>query len=438
MHSAGTFCLPHLSCYFLRNDSVGGEWMNVLTKPKTLLRLALALLLPLAALAGDLALYDNAEDGSPILNHIARARRSIDMELYEMTDPTVQGALVAAAKRGISVRILLEPRPVGKSCDLFPANHSTSRNSRTQMDLAAEQECRNLKNFKAALEHYNGKIVPFNKELCGEGSGLNRGSQPTASNCFQHGKIVLIDRQAALMSTGNLNPTSLCAATGTRVCNRDFTLAIANPNTVGHLVTVFELDWVGIPYSIPKSVPRTAFKTLTISPFSLLSLLDFIESARSTIEIEQQYLKDPQMNEALYQAALRGVKVRILVASFCSFGPPSETESQKAKRTYTNFEQAGAEVRIFSSSIKIKGRNGYLHAKAIVVDGKAGWVGSVNGSTNSLTRNREYGLFFSQPNLVAKLRNSFKKDFTDPNTQTWQESLACVKDFARLNPVDHD
>lgn len=412
--------------------------MNVLTKPQTLLRLTLAFLLPFTAFAGDLALYDNAEDGSPILNRISGARRTIDMELYEMTDPTVQGALVAAAKRGIAVRILLEPRPVGKSCDLFLVGRSSSRNTPPPMDVAAARECDDLKKFKAALEHFDGKVLPFNKELCGEGSGLNSRPQTTATNCFQHGKLVLIDRQEALMSTGNLNSSSLCANTGTKVCNRDFTLAISNRQTVGHLGTIFELDWLSIPYSIPKSIPQTAFRTLTISPFSMISLLNFIESARSSIEIEQQYLKDPQMNEALYQAALRGVKVRILVASFCSFGPPSETEAQKAKRTYTAFEQAGAEVRIFTSSIKIKGRAGYLHAKAIVVDGTVGWIGSVNGSTPSLTRNREYGLFFSQPRLVAKLRNSFRADFTNPDTETWQESLRCVKDRIHMGMVDHD
>jgi phosphatidylserine/phosphatidylglycerophosphate/cardiolipin synthase-like enzyme len=56
-------------------------------------------------------------------------------------------------------------------------------------------------------------------------------------------------------------------------------------------------------------------------------------------------------------------------------------------------------------------RHPYLHAKAIVVDGIAAFVGSENLSTGSLSHNRELGVIVGDPHQIAKIEAAFAYDF---------------------------
>jgi phosphatidylserine/phosphatidylglycerophosphate/cardiolipin synthase-like enzyme len=52
----------------------------------------------------------------------------------------------------------------------------------------------------------------------------------------------------------------------------------------------------------------------------------------------------------------------------------------------------------------------YIHAKAIVVDGTTAWVGSENFSDESLSRNRELGVVFSDPEAVQDVLGTIRQD----------------------------
>jgi phosphatidylserine/phosphatidylglycerophosphate/cardiolipin synthase-like enzyme len=73
-------------------------------------------------------------------------------------------------------------------------------------------------------------------------------------------------------------------------------------------------------------------------------------------------------------------------------------------------------------------RTGYLHAKAVLIDGADGWVGSVNGSVNATSRNREFGIFFKDQKSLDLLRRQMDADFTDRYATEWRDSLNCVND----------
>ena len=49
----------------------------------------------------------------PIYDFISGARKTLDMTMYQLADPTAQAALKAAAKRGVKVRVLLDSDPEG-------------------------------------------------------------------------------------------------------------------------------------------------------------------------------------------------------------------------------------------------------------------------------------------------------------------------------------
>ena len=54
----------------------------------------------------------------------------------------------------------------------------------------------------------------------------------------------------------------------------------------------------------------------------------------------------------------------------------------------------------------------YMHAKIIVVDGKAAFVGSENISTASLNDNRELGIIVADANVLNTLQQTFQQDWS--------------------------
>ena len=203
------------------------------------------------------------------------------------------------------------------------------------------------------------------------------------------------------------------------------------------LSTVFENDLKGSSYNLEAILNSSNAQKLTISPFSLAPLVQFINSAKKTIQIQNQYLKDPTMNAAIMKAAKRGVNVYVMVSSACSFGRPKPSMVTQWNAQFGEFDQAGIHTKIFTRNILVSGVHGYLHAKAILVDSNRAWVGSVNGSTMSLSNNREFGIFLDDPTEVNKLSTFLYSDFTNPNAESWQDSLLCKHD-PRPTPQGED
>ncbi len=354
-------------------------------------------------------LYENAS-GAPQLAMIEQAKTSIDIEIYSMKDSSVFQALTRALDRGITLRIVQEPRPVADPCRVFDPP--------TQAD---EPKCREQKNFVGLVRSKGGRYEPFEKALCGPGDG--------SGMCYQHGKILIVDANLVAISTGNFDASSFChREQGPSKCNRDYTVVSRDPKVVRAIRSVFEADLAKKTTDIPSilaSAPR-----VTVSPHSLAPILSFLNSAKKTIQIQNQYLKNPDVNAALIRAAQRGVRVFVMVVSACFFGRPDQNAVEHWTRIYTAFDAAGIQTRVFNSSIQIGGLPGYLHAKAILIDSARAWVGSVNGSTTSLAANREYGIFSDEPAVVRDLGSLMYTDYVAPGAGTWRESLQCRPDHS--------
>jgi len=356
-------------------------------------------------------IYDNASD-LPTYDMIKGAKKSIDIEIYQMGDPEFRRLLREALNAGIKMRIIKDGTSLGEKCRVFnPAAASD------------DEDCKDQKAFLKEVKSAGGEYVPFNKkELCGNGK----------SNCYEHGKMIIVDEKAVLLSTGNFNSSSFCnKEANPDHCNRDFSYVSSDATVVRALSAVFENDLKGERYDVMGVMSSAAQAKVTVSPHSLDPLVEFIRSSRETLVIENQYLNDPTMNAEIIAAAKRGVKVKLVLASLCSFGMPDEGAIDRIDDNFIAFESAGVEVRMFSKSVTISGKPGYMHAKAIIVDGERAWMGSVNGSSMSLSSNREFGVFFNTPAQVNKFERVVMGDFNHPNTQTWEESARCEKDRSK-------
>jgi phosphatidylserine/phosphatidylglycerophosphate/cardiolipin synthase-like enzyme len=290
-----------------------------------------------------LTVYPVPETSSGILTKaIESATKSVRLKMYLFTLDDVRDALVVAAKRGVDVRVLLELNPSGGS----------SMN----------------------VDFYNAiKGTPI------------RFRWTSYDFRFTHEKSLVIDDQIGMIMTYNFT------ASGVRT-NRGYGVLDSRPDDVAEMIKVYEADW-------EKIVPDLNNARLVWSPVNARQKwLELIDSAQTTLEMEQEEWLAPEIVSHVADAAKRGVRVRVII-------PPTENQGPYNQQPYYD------QVRAVGGQIKFMD-DPHMVGKVTVVDGKRALVGSENVSDNSLNNNRELGILFDQSDAVAVLKQSFEKDWS--------------------------
>lgn len=336
---------------------------------------------------------------------VQNATQTLDIEIYEMKDPKFRRLLLEALTRKVAVRIVKDSGTVGDGCnELSPI---------TQED---PEDCRAEKAYVAELIERGATYRWFNKkQLCGT----------EGKHCFQHGKMIIADDQYLLLSSGNFNSSSFCnKEEKLEKCNRDYSYVTKNKEVIATLRNILDLDYAGTRWEF-KSVLGNTHLGVTVSPLSGPRLISLINSATESIWIQNQYLEDPAINAALVQKAKDNVKVYVQVSDFCNYGDVKVTKKDKILSIYSGFDEAGIETRVYHSAMKINDKPGYLHSKAVLIDDQIGWIGSINGSEMSSGQNREFGIIFSEPDSVERLKAQIQADYNHPLVRAWKDSIDC-------------
>lgn len=297
--------------------------------------------------ASQLQLFIEPQAGvRPITDAIRSARHAIWIEMYILTDTSVIEALENAANRGVDVRVLLEPHPV-------------------EFSPVSVQET--MDKLKAA----NIKVNPTNP-------------------AFQltHAKMMLIDGSTLFLITANFSKAALGGSKDG--ANREYLLEDTENQDIQEIQDIFTADW-------NRKTPALSDANLLVSPINArVKLLALINSARSSIHIENEEMQDQQIEDALAQAARRGVSVEVVLPA-----PGGGTDSNSAGVAV--LRKAGISVRY--------DRQLYIHAKLMLVDGTRAYVGSENFSAASLDLNRELGLIVAAPQIIQMLETTFMTDY---------------------------
>jgi cardiolipin synthase len=129
---------------------------------------------------------------------------------------------------------------------------------------------------------------------------------------------------------------------------------------------------------------------------SALSVLTF---ARKTVDLTMAYFSpDDQVEEALVNAAHRGVRVRLLLAGLTDF----DGIMHAGRAHYTELLEAG--VQIFESQRVL------LHAKTLEVDGIWSSVGSANWDWRSFAANDELNVVIIDEGFALQMQTQFATD----------------------------
>jgi cardiolipin synthase len=291
---------------------------------------------------GQLSLLVEPDQGlEPVYALIASAHRSLDLTMYELVDTAAALALEVAAGRGVNVRVILD-----------------SNNER-----AANQ--------------------PAYDELTAMGVHVVWADHRYTST---HEKSLVVDgTTAAIMS---LNLTSRYYAD-----TRDYGVVDNNPADVAAIEQVFQADFAR------QSITPSAGAGLVWSPGqSAPALLGLIDSATSTLLVENEEMVYAPVTSALARAAHRGVRVVVVM-----------TDQPRWHPAFSTLAAAKVSVRTYAQNARL-----YIHAKAIVSDAgtshQRAFVGSENFSVASLTHNRELGLLTSDAGVVGTLATTITSD----------------------------
>lgn len=293
---------------------------------------------------------------APIIAAIARARSSIDLSVYELSDSGVTDALRRADARGVRVRVMLEPDPV-----------------------------------------QGGHFESIARQLRGAGIEV-RPTPPffTAGAKVDHAKFMVIDRAEMLFGTGNLVRSGLGGNPNPQFNNRDFWVQDTRAAAVAEGLHLFDDDWNR------RNTRRTDFEHLVITPDnSEEKLFQLIDEARDRVYVYNQALSDPEILEHLLAAKRREVDVRVLVGYQRGAGgvPKNEPAVQRLRA-------AGVRVDYFTRH--------YLHAKSVIADDRV-FIGSQNFSDGGLERNREMGAILDDPAVVRHMTSTFLGDERRPD-----------------------
>jgi len=276
-----------------------------------------------------------------IYNFIDSATSSLDMTMYELNDSTVVNDLIALKDKGVTVRVILD----------------------------REEKSTNNSAYKS---------------LTAAGVGVVWSS---SAFTYTHQKTITVDDDQSLVLTGNLTanyyPTS-----------RDYGVFDNDANDVAAIESVFNAD-----YTHTSITPGDGDNLLWSPTDSESQLVNVINSATTTLDIEEEEFSDPAVINAIVAQAQAGVTVRIVLED------PADYSSEVSE-----VEAAGATVVGYSSSTGF-----YIHAKAIVADYGLSTLeveaGSMNITSNSLNDNRELGIILNDSGVASVIENAFNSDY---------------------------
>jgi phosphatidylserine/phosphatidylglycerophosphate/cardiolipin synthase-like enzyme len=197
------------------------------------------------------------DTGQPIIDALDAALRSINIRMFLFTDPTLLDAVVGAKRRGVKVRVMLNPaRRDGKA-----------ENEESRKALAA-----------AAIEV--------------------RDSNPAFD--LTHQKSMVIDDATGFVESLNWETRDLTET-------RDYAVVTTKKDEVKEMVECFEADWAR-----QKFEPRPGSRLIWCPDNGRARIADFIDSAKHTLWLQNERYQDTVIIERLVRAAHRGVAIRIL------------------------------------------------------------------------------------------------------------------------------
>ena len=196
------------------------------------------------------------DDGiQPILGTIDGAERSLDIKMFQFTDPVLIQAVIEAHRRGLKVRVMLNP-------SRFTGEHDN------------DEAFALFRDAKVPVQETNPKYP------------------------ITHEKSMVVDGKQAFIMSLNWAPKYFERT-------RDYALVTNVPEEVAEVAACFEADWQRADFT-PPAVSNLIWSVGK----SRQEVIDFVHGAEKSLFVQHEKYVDTPVIEALVRAKMkRGVKV---------------------------------------------------------------------------------------------------------------------------------
>ena len=355
---------------------------------------------------------------SRFLSTIQNAEVSIEFAMFTFSRQPIFQALLAAAKRGVKIRGIVDKGQFGTLEALCPLGQCTFGepfSSEGYLNGTLEQR----EQLAAATTEYKKGSVSEKLALLlyrlPNGSGVK--TAPGKDKLVHH-KMVRVDGTVLLTGSGNWSST----AVSVNMENLGRFSSEKDPSVVQAFGCAFEAIWAGNSQTLGKDTIACLTDRVFFTPIAdarkgiLPRLLQAIDSAAQTIDIAMHHLVHPDIFAHLEGALDRGAHLRLLVDNDdCPAELEPEVESLLKK---------GTEIRYMPTNCAIFQLS---HNKFGIFDGTKVINGSANWSKAGLNSNYEnffiltepsdvtpFVQFFTQGWDVAQVRSECTCEKTDP------------------------
>jgi cardiolipin synthase len=293
------------------------------------------------------------EDGlGPVVDMIDAARHCVLVKMFTFTSPALIAAVVGAHRRGVPVRVMLNP----------------ARSSGTR---ANDETLARLTEAGVAVRWSNPRFA------------------------VTHEKSMVIDDRIALIATFNF-----CDKYFSKT--RDYGLVVEDPTVVREIVAGFRADWDRLPFPEPSGAETSPSPLLWSNHNARLVMAHFIDTAQHTLRVQHPKFVDAVILDRLLEARARGVDVRVLCGGRHGISEYDLLDTFSSLRILHR-----ADIRVH------KQHKLTLHAKLILADGERAVVGSMNIDRSAFDLRRELGAVVGSPAVVSRLHQVFHDDWEE-------------------------
>jgi len=380
--------------------------------------------------SGDSKIYtfcspDNSYNALKFL--FGKAKKSIDICVYQFTSVYLLNELEDAMNRGVKVRLILEDGYPGGS--VYTGGDSVAHES---VYIATVIDA-----------HENGSVRWESKKFF----------------TYTHAKYCIIDNETIIVSTENFKATGI--PRDNSAGNRGWGIAVNNTKIAKKYLAVYNFDWsiasifdkdeVIAPsanYDIIEGnyepydddfdndnifdVSNAKLQTVIGRDEAINVIVDLINKANESLYAELFYLfptwsgyfggeNNNPFLKALLSAAQRGVKIKIIFDS-TFYNIDGDNNNDEAA---TILKAHGIEVQYS------KNENGIekFHVKAFIIDEKIVMISSMNWAENSATNNREIGIIVFSSQVASFYVGLFEYDWDKLSTSDLSELTNATEDI---------
>ncbi len=197
------------------------------------------------------------DTAKPILDAINAAKHALNVRMFLFTEPTLLDAVIAAKRRGVEVRVMLNPARRSGETENAEARKAL---------IAAEIDVRD--------------------------------SNPAFD--LTHQKSMVVDNKIGLVESLNWEPKDLTET-------RDYAIVTTDAHEVAEMVSCFDADWEHGEFT-----PHPESLLIWCPNNGRQRVAAFIDKAKHTLWVQNERYQDQVIIERLVRAVKRGVKVHIL------------------------------------------------------------------------------------------------------------------------------